>query len=96
MQDLISKLVAEKQEYVEKVAKINTKLMAGSLSTKQNQLLIIEKDAFNTLISVLDARITDLTQTGQPVQPQNSKVVLFSEKITKTRNSYSSKRSVSS
>ena len=44
MQDLISKLVAEKQEYVEKVAKINTKLMAGSLSTKQNQLLIIEKD----------------------------------------------------
>lgn len=68
MQDLISKLVAEKQEYVEKVAKINTKLMAGSLSTKQNQLLIIEKDAFNTLISVLDARTTDLTQTGQSVK----------------------------
>ena len=44
--------------------------MAGSLSTKQNQLLIIEKDAFNTLISVLDARTTDLTQTGQSVQPQ--------------------------
>lgn len=70
MQDLISKLVTEKQGYIDKVAKINTKLMSGALSTKQNQLLIIEKDAFSTLISVLDARITDLTQTNQPIQPQ--------------------------
>ncbi|RVU73514.1 hypothetical protein [Lactobacillus xujianguonis] len=60
---LIDKLEAEKNEYIDKTLKIDDKIISPTgISDTQVKLLSVERNALRTLTNVVDMRIDDLKE----------------------------------